>query len=67
MDLNMYYYGIKGLDLLISRRKERYAINPTQSKPVPPIEQLKQTQYPIKILTSGLEQPILIPKGIPIQ
>jgi hypothetical protein len=70
MDANrysMYYFGIKRFDLLIFGRKERPAIDPTQTKLMPPIEQLKQIQYPIRILTSGLEQPILIPRGILVQ
>jgi hypothetical protein len=35
---SMYYSKIKGPDLLISRKKERYAANITQTKFVPPIE-----------------------------
>jgi hypothetical protein len=41
MDLNMYfmyYFIIKGLDPLISKRRERYASKTTQVKPVPFVE-----------------------------
>jgi hypothetical protein len=34
---------------------------------VPFIEQLEQTQYPIKIPTSGLGQLVLIPKEVFVQ
>jgi hypothetical protein len=43
MDLNMYppyYFGIKGLDPLISG-KEGYVVGTNQLKLVPPIEQLE--------------------------
>ncbi len=67
MDPNMYsmYYSIiKGLDPLISERKERYVTGITQVKLVPPIEQLEQIQYLVRIPTSRLDQPILISKGV---
>jgi hypothetical protein len=35
---SIYYFGIKKHDLLIFGWKERYAIDPTQTKLVPPIE-----------------------------
>ncbi len=38
---SMYYYGIKGLDPLIFGRKERYVIDTTQTKLMPPIEPLE--------------------------
>ncbi len=37
---SMYYSRIKGLDPLISGRRERYVINITQVKLVPHVEQL---------------------------
>jgi hypothetical protein len=43
MDFNMcymYFLGIKGLDPLISKRKEGYATNVIQPKLVPLVEQL---------------------------
>jgi hypothetical protein len=46
MDFNMYfmyYFGIKGPDLLIFGRREKYAANITQTKPVPHVEQVEQT------------------------
>jgi len=63
----MYYFKIKGLDSFISRRKERYAAVTTQIKPMSPIEQLEQIKYLVKIPTFGLEQPILIPRSVPVQ
>jgi hypothetical protein len=38
---SMYYFGIKGPNPLISRRKERYASDTTQIKLMPLVEQLK--------------------------
>jgi hypothetical protein len=38
---SMYYYGIKGPDLLISKIKEKYLSNITQAELVPPVEQLE--------------------------
>jgi len=38
---SMYYSKIKGLDPLIFKRKEIYAVGITKAKLVPPIEQLK--------------------------
>jgi hypothetical protein len=67
MDPNMYsiyYFGIKGLNPFISKKRERYAVGITQAKPMPPIEQLGQTQYLIRIPTSRLEQPNLISKVV---
>jgi hypothetical protein len=43
MDPNLYsiyYFGIKKLDSLIFGRKERYATSTTQTKSMPPVEQL---------------------------
>jgi hypothetical protein len=62
-----YYSGIKGLDPLIFFKKERYAAGITQAKLVPPIGQLGQTQYHVRILTSRLEQPNLISRGVDVQ
>jgi hypothetical protein len=36
----MYYFGIKGLDPLISKKREKYVVGITQTEPMPPIEQL---------------------------
>ncbi len=44
VDLNlysMYYFGIKGLDPLISRRKDINASGIIQTKPMPYVEQLE--------------------------
>jgi len=60
----MYYYGIKRPNPLIFGRKKRYSIDTTQTKSVPPIEPLEKTQYLIRIPTSGLEQLVLIPRGV---
>jgi len=51
---SMYYYGIKIPDPLIFRKKERYAVNITQSKPMLPFEQMEWTQYLVKISTFRL-------------
>jgi hypothetical protein len=70
MDPNMYFmYNsiIKGPHLLISGIRERYVAHTTQIKLVSPIEQLEQTQYPIKIPTFGLKQLFLIPRNIHVQ
>jgi len=70
MDLNRYFIyhsGIKGPDPLIFGKREKYVVGITQAKRVPPIEQLEETQYPIKIPISRLEQPTLISRGVPIQ
>jgi hypothetical protein len=48
----MYYLGIKGHDPLISGKNTGYAVCVTQPKQVPPIEQLVQNQYLVKIPTS---------------
>jgi len=37
---SMYYSGIKGLDPLIFKKREKYVVGITQTKPMPPIEQL---------------------------
>jgi hypothetical protein len=58
MDRDMYSMdnsGIKEPNPLISRRRERYVTDITQIEPVPPIEQLQQTQYHVKIPTYGLK------------
>jgi hypothetical protein len=52
---SMYYFGIKGPNPLISGRKDKYVLGTTQAELVPPIEQLEQIQYPVKILTFGLK------------
>jgi hypothetical protein len=64
---SMYYLGIKGLYPLISRGKKGDAIDVTQPKLVPPIEQLVQNQYFTRIPNFRLEQSILTTKGVPIQ
>jgi len=64
---SMYYSRIKGPDPLISRRKEGYVVGVTQLKPVPPIEQLVQNQYLIRVPTYGLEQSIFITRGVHVQ
>ncbi len=38
---SMYYFGFKGPNPLIYGRKEKYASDTTQAKPMPPVEQLK--------------------------
>jgi hypothetical protein len=63
----MYYLRIKGLDPLNFGRKKGCGANVIQPKPMLPIGQLVQNQYPIKILTSRLEKSVLIAKGILIQ
>jgi hypothetical protein len=60
----MYYYGIKGPDPLIFGRKEIYVLDTTQTKSIPHVEPLKQTQYSARIPTLGLEQLVIIPKGL---
>jgi hypothetical protein len=52
---SMYYSRIKGPNVLIFGRKEKYVADTTQLQLVPPIEQLEYTQYPIKVPTSRLE------------
>ncbi len=67
MDFNMcsaYYSRIKGHDPLISRRKERYATNTIGLEPMAHVEQLEQTHYPIRVPTFGLEQFVLVPRGV---
>jgi hypothetical protein len=67
MDLNIYfaYYSwIKGHDPLISRRKERYATDITQLKPVPFVEQLEQIHYHVRVPTFGLEYSFLVARGV---
>jgi hypothetical protein len=59
-----YYSIIKGHDPLISRRKESYATNTTRLEPMAHVEQLEQTQYPIRVPTFGLEQFLLVPRGV---
>jgi hypothetical protein len=59
-----YYSGIKGHDPLISRRKERYVTSTTQLEPMPPIKQLEQTHYHLRVPTSGLKQFALVLKGV---
>jgi hypothetical protein len=51
---------------LIFGRKEIYAVNTTQTKSVPPVEPLEQTQYFPRIPTLEVEQLVLIPRGVPI-
>jgi hypothetical protein len=63
----MYYSGIKEPDPLISRIKKAYAADIIQLEPMWPIEQLVQNQYPFKIPTFRLKQPIIIASGVPIQ
>jgi hypothetical protein len=63
----MYYFGIKRPDPLIYGREERYATDINQTNLMPPIELLEQTQYLVRILTSRLEQLLIIPKGVLVQ
>ncbi len=65
----MFYVLFKnqGPNPLIFGIKEGYVADVTKLKLVPHVEQLVQTQYPIKIPTCGLEQPNLIYKSAPIQ
>ncbi len=67
MDLNMYsmYYSrIKGPDPLIFGRRKENAVDIIQLKQVPPIEQLVENRYPIKIPTSRLKQLTPITRGV---
>jgi len=59
-----YYSRIKGHDPLISRRKERCATDTIWLKPMAHVEQLEQAHYPIKVPTFGLEQYVLVPRGV---
>ncbi len=61
---SMYYSRIKRPDPLTSRRKKGYVVGVIQLKPIPPIEQLVQNQYHVRILTSRLRQPILPTRGV---
>jgi hypothetical protein len=61
----MYYSGIKGLDLLISGKKNSYVVDVTQ--PMPHVEQLVGNQYPIKVPTSRLKQLVPIAIGVHVQ
>ncbi len=56
---SMYYSGIKGHDPFIFGKSMGYEVGVIQLKQVPPIEQLVQNQYLVKIPTLGLKQ--LIP------
>jgi hypothetical protein len=60
----MYYSRIKRYDPLIFGKRKGYAVNVTESKQVPRIEQLVQNQYLVKIPTSGLKQPILVTRNV---
>jgi len=64
---SMYYLGIKGLDPLISRRKKGYAIGVTQPERMPHIEQLVHNQYLVKIPTYGLEELVIVTRGVLVQ
>jgi hypothetical protein len=63
----MYYSGIMGPNPLICGRKKGYVINVTQLELMPPVEQLVQNQYLIRIPTSRLKQLVPIVRGVPIQ
>jgi hypothetical protein len=63
----MYYFEIKGPNPLNSKKRERRATNITQTKLVPLIKQLKQTQHLVIILIFGLEQLALILRGVHVQ
>jgi hypothetical protein len=64
---SMYYLGIKGLDPLISGRKKGYATNVIEPKLMPPIEQLVQNQYLVRIPTFGLKELVPITRGVLVQ
>jgi hypothetical protein len=70
MDPNMYSMydlGIKELDLLIFGRKNGYVVDVTQPELVPPIEQLMENHYPIRIPTFRLEQLVFVARGVLVQ
>ncbi len=48
-------------------KKEAYAIGVIQLKPMPLVEQLVQNQYHVKVATYGLEQLVLIIKGVHVK
>jgi hypothetical protein len=58
----MYYSWIKGPDPLIFGRNKVYVVGVTQPKQVPPIQQLVQNQYLVRIPISRLEQPVHVHK-----
>jgi len=62
-----YYSRIKGHDPLISRRKERYVTNTIGLELMAHVEQLEQAHYPIRVPTFGLEQFILVARGVLVQ